>query len=169
MKRFHVHLRVENLDRSIAFYTGLFGASPSVAKPDYAKWMLDDPRLNFAISQGNGDTGDIQHLGLQVESADELADVYSRLKAAEGPVLEEGATTCCYARSEKSWIADPDGVVWEAFLTTGEAAEFGASPDFAQIGSTAAGCCTPQAEADRAAGACCAPRTTAASTTSCCG
>lgn len=104
MKRFHVHLRVENLDRSMAFYTGLFGAAPSVAKPDYAKWMLDDPRLNFAISQGNGDTGDIQHLGLQVESADKLADVYSRLKAAAGPVLEEGATTCCYAKSEKSWI-----------------------------------------------------------------
>jgi len=158
MKRFHVHLRVENLDRSIAFYTGLFGASPSVAKPDYAKWMLDDPRLNFAISQGNGDTGDIQHLGLQVESADELADVYSRLKAAEGPVLEEGATTCCYARSEKSWIADPDGVVWEAFLTTGDSTVYGGSPELEQLVSAnaaAGNCCAPAAAPAKAASGCC--------------
>lgn len=169
MKRFHVHVGVADLDASIAFYTGLFGAEPSVAKADYAKWMLDDPRINFAISQKCGAQKGVEHLGVQVDDEAELAQVYGRLKAANGPVLEEGATTCCYARSEKSWIADPDGVVWEAFLTTGEAAEFGASPDFAQIGSTAAGCCTPQAEADRAAGACCAPRTTAASTTSCCG
>ena len=108
MKRFHVHVGVANLEASIAFYSGLFGAEPAVIKPDYAKWMLDDPRINFAISQKCGADKGIEHLGLQVEDAAELAEVYGRLKTANGPVLEEGATTCCYAKSEKSWIADPD-------------------------------------------------------------
>jgi catechol 2,3-dioxygenase-like lactoylglutathione lyase family enzyme len=94
MKRFHVHVGVDNLDRSIAFYTGLFGAEPSVTKSDYAKWMLEDPRINFAISQKCGATKGIEHLGLQVEDEGELAEVYARLKAADAPVLEEGATTC---------------------------------------------------------------------------
>lgn len=138
MKRLHVHVGVTDLDRSIAFYTGLFGASPSVTKSDYAKWMLDDPRVNFAISQHEGAAKGVEHLGVQVEHADELAEVYGRLQAAQGPVLEEGATTCCYAKSEKSWIADPDGVVWEAFLTHGDATVYGDSPAIAQLSAQGA-------------------------------
>ena len=157
MKRFHVHLRVESLDTSIAFYTGLFGTAPTVAKPDYAKWMLDDPRINFAISQQSGAVKGIEHLGVQVDDEAELAEVYGRLKAADAPVLEEGATTCCYARSEKRWIADPDGVVWEAFLTMGDATDYGASPDLAKLASANAGqgsCCAPEVTPD-AKPACC--------------
>ena len=128
MKRLHVHVGVEELDRSIAFYSSLFGAEPSLVKPDYAKWMLDDPRVNFAISAGQHPAKGIQHLGVQAESIGELGEVYGRLKSAERPVLEEGRTTCCYAKSEKSWIADPDGVVWEAFFTDGQATTYGDSP-----------------------------------------
>lgn len=148
MKRFHVHMGVENLDRSVAFYSGLFGAEPSVIKPDYAKWMLDDPRVNFAISTKEGVARGIEHLGVQVENGDELAEVYGRLKAANGPVLEEGATTCCYAKSEKSWIADPDGIMWEAFLTNGEATVYGDNPELEKLASDNAAawsCCTPEA------------------------
>jgi catechol 2,3-dioxygenase-like lactoylglutathione lyase family enzyme len=125
MKRLHVHVRVEDLDRSIHFYSTLFDAEPAVTKPDYAKWMLDDPRVNFAISTGEGGGRGIEHLGIQAEDADELRETYGRLKLAGRPVLEEGATTCCYAKSEKSWVTDPDGVIWEAFYTTGEAAVYG--------------------------------------------
>ncbi|HVR92055.1 MAG TPA: ArsI/CadI family heavy metal resistance metalloenzyme [Novosphingobium sp.] len=150
MKRMHVHVGVDSLDASIAFYSGLFGEEPNVTKPDYAKWMLEDPRVNFAISQKFGAAKGIEHLGLQVEDAGELAEVYGRLQAAGRPVLEEGATTCCYAQSEKSWIADPDGVVWEAFLTNGDATNYGSGPDFATLASA---CCTPAAAAP--APACC--------------
>jgi catechol 2,3-dioxygenase-like lactoylglutathione lyase family enzyme len=146
MKRLHVHVAVTDLDTSIAFYTGLFGTEPTSVKADYAKWMLDDPRVNFAISQHEGAAKGIEHLGVQVEDANELAEVYGRLKAAKGPILEEGATTCCYARSEKSWIADPDGVVWEAFLTHGDATIYGDSPDFGQLApppATEGQCCAP--------------------------
>ena len=144
MKRFHVHVGVTDLDRSIAFYSQLFGAAPSVAKPDYAKWMLDDPRINFAVSQREGAVKGIEHIGLQVEDQAELAEVYARLAAADRPVLEEGATTCCYARSEKSWIADPDGVVWEAFFTDGEATVYGDSPELAALATAEpAQCCAP--------------------------
>lgn len=118
MKRLHVHVGVNDLDQSVRFYSTLFGAEPTVTKPDYAKWMLEDPRVNFAISSGNAHKG-VEHLGIQVESGDELQEVYGRLKAADRPMLEEGATTCCYAKSEKSWIADPQGVVWEASSPTG--------------------------------------------------
>lgn len=156
MKRFHMHVSVTDLDASIAFYTHLFGAAPSVVKADYAKWMLEDPRINFAISMRDGAVTGIEHVGLQVENDSELAQVYARLKAADRPVLEEGATTCCYAKSEKSWIADPDGVVWEAFLTTGGSTTYGGSPDLEQL-----------ANADAATGACCVPQT-AAPTASCC-
>jgi len=127
MKRLHVHVGVTDLASSIGFYSTLFGSTPTVVKPDYAKWMLDDPRVNFAISVGRDQPG-VSHLGIQAETADELADVSGRLDAAGRPVLAEGATTCCYAKSEKSWISDPDGVVWEAFHTTGEATTYGTSP-----------------------------------------
>lgn len=155
MKRLHVHVGVEDLDRSIAFYSTLFGAPPSVTKPDYAKWMLDDPRVNFAISSGQHAAPGIEHLGIQVESDAELAEVYGRLKAADRPVLEEGATTCCYAKSEKSWIADPDGVVWEAFFTSGEATVYGDSPALGALSVNAAegSCCAPAVPAPKVA--CC--------------
>lgn len=143
MKRLHVHVGVDNLDSSIAFYSTLFGAAPTVAKPDYAKWMIEDPRVNFAISSGRHADKGIEHLGIQVEDADELREVYGRLEAADRPVLEEGATTCCYARSEKSWIADPDGVVWETFLTHGEATVYGDGPALTALadGGAAPSCC----------------------------
>jgi len=146
MKRLHVHVGVTDLHQSIDFYTTLFAATPTVVKDDYAKWMLDDPRVNFAISSGEHDSKGIEHLGIQVESGDELAEVYGRLKAADGPVLEEGQTTCCYAQSEKSWIADPDGVVWEAFFTNGEATVYGDSPELSKLESNNAAegqCCAP--------------------------
>lgn len=147
MKRLHVHVGVENLANSIRFYSTLFGSEPTVVKPDYAKWMLDDPRVNFAISHGNRERTGIEHLGIQVESTNELSEVYGRLKAADRPVLEEGQTTCCYAKSEKSWISDPDGIVWEAFFTNGEATVYGDSPAFDALSTTESKCCAPRAAA----------------------
>lgn len=124
MKRLHVHVSVKDLSASIRFYRALFNTEPVVTKDDYAKWMLEDPRVNFAISQRARPTG-VDHLGIQVEDRAELAEVYERLKRAEGPVIEEGETTCCYAQSEKSWIHDPQGIEWETFLTTGESTDYG--------------------------------------------
>lgn len=157
MKRLHVHVGVADLDKSIGFYSTLFGVEPTITKADYAKWMLEDPRVNFAISAGNHAASGVEHLGIQVESDAELAEVYGRLKAADRPVLEEGATTCCYAKSEKSWIADPDGVIWEAFYTSGEATVYGDSPVLSALSDNAA------------ADACCAPAMTAPEATGCCG
>ena len=124
MKRFHVHVAVENLQQSIQFYSALFAVEPSVVKTDYAKWMLDDPRVNFAISARGRQPG-LDHLGIQVEDKDELNEVYGRLHIASGRVVEQGQTVCCYAKSEKSWIDDPAGVAWETFLTTGESTDYG--------------------------------------------
>ena len=145
MKRMHVHVGVKDLDASIRFYSTLFGSEPTVTKHDYAKWMLDDPRVNFAISADHHAAKGIEHLGIQVESGEELTEVHGRLKAADRPVLEEGATTCCYAKSEKSWIADPDGVVWETFLTNGEATVYGDSPPLtaASLNASNQTCCAP--------------------------
>jgi hypothetical protein len=126
MKRFHVHVAVADIAQSVRFYSTLFASAPTVIKPDYAKWMLDDPRVNFAISK-RGATAGIEHLGIQVENETELAEVYERLEHAEQPVLAEAAATCCYAHSDKQWIADPQGVAWETFLTTGEATVYGRS------------------------------------------
>ena len=133
MKRFHVHVGVTDIDKSVTFYSSLFGTEPAVVKSDYAKWMLEDPRINFVISMRDEAAKGIEHVGLQVEDKAELEEVYGRLKAADRQVLEEGATTCCYAQSEKSWIADPDGVVWEAFLTEDESATYGGNPDLNQL------------------------------------
>jgi len=124
MKRLHVHVAVKNLAEGIGFYSALFAAAPSVSKPDYAKWMLDDPRVNFAIS-ARGRAPGLNHLGIQVESEGELHEVYGRLKAANRPVIEQGKTACCYAQSEKAWIDDPAGIAWETFLTTGESTVYG--------------------------------------------
>ena len=126
MKCMHVHVGVENLEQSISFYSVLFDAQPAVVKSDYAKWMLDDPRVNFAISTRGKQPG-LDHLGIQVESKGELSDVYARLRRAGGTVVEQGQTTCCYSRSEKSWIDDPAGISWETFFTTGEATDYGVS------------------------------------------
>jgi catechol 2,3-dioxygenase-like lactoylglutathione lyase family enzyme len=146
MKRLHVHVGVADLDHSITFYSTLFAAPPTVLKPDYAKWMLDDPRVNFAISAGRHEARGIEHLGIQAEDEGELAEVYGRLKAAGRPVLEEGRTTCCYAHSEKSWIADPDGIAWEVFFTDGEATTYGDSPALAALAVDSDSCCTPKPE-----------------------
>ena len=148
MKRFHVHVGVTDLEESIRFYSTLFEAEPHVLKEDYAKWMLEDPRVNFAISKRNEQKG-IEHLGIQAESSDELAQVYGRLKAADHPVVEEGCTTCCSAKSEKSWVSDPDGVMWEAFYTDGAATTYGDSIDHrpALTGGGGDRCCVPKAAA----------------------
>jgi hypothetical protein len=124
MKRFHVHVRVKNLTDRINFYNALFDTLPTVAKTDYAKWMLDDPRVNFAISTGHAETG-IEHLGLQVDSEPELYQVYEAMQQAKRTVREEGECTCCYSKSQKSWITDPQGVDWEAFYTHGTATVYG--------------------------------------------
>lgn len=140
MKRLHVHVSVRDLETSVRFYSQLFAMQPTVRKGDYAKWMLEDPRVNFAISERDGRPG-VQHLGIQVEDRGELAEVYERLRRAQRPVVEEGATTCCYAHSEKSWIDDPQGVQWETFLTTGESTVYGTDQIRPQEAhSTAAAC-----------------------------
>jgi hypothetical protein len=145
MKRLHVHVSVEDLDQSVRFYSTLFDAEPTVVKGDYAKWMLEDPRVNFAISTRPGKTPGISHLGIQAEDETELAEVYDRLSRAERPIVETKATTCCYAKSDKQWIADPQGVPWETFLTYGEATVYGkGSLDNLREVSGRAGCCEPE-------------------------
>src|SRR5215469_16193302 len=124
MKRLHVHVSVNDLDASVRFCSQLFALAPIVRKAEYAKWMLEDPRVNFAISRRDGNLG-VQHLGIQVETRAELTEMYERLQRAERPVIEEGRTTCCYALSDKSWIDDPQGIQWETFLTTGESTVYG--------------------------------------------
>ena len=143
MKRMHVHVSVANIENAVGFYSALFATKPSVLKHDYAKWMLDDPRVNFAISAREGDPG-LDHLGIQVESEGELQDVYSRLREAGGDVVEEGKTTCCYAKAEKSWIDDPAGISWETFFTTGESTNYGTSFEKGARIARAKACCGPQ-------------------------
>jgi catechol 2,3-dioxygenase-like lactoylglutathione lyase family enzyme len=152
MKRMHVNLSVTDLDASIEFYNSLFASEADVVKADYAKWMLDDPRINFAIST-RGDKKGIDHLGIQVENDSELDEVYGRLKAAGAPVIEEGATTCCYAESEKSWIFDPEGIAWETFLTLGESPVYG--NEQIKHGKTDSACCTPTQVAAKPGASCC--------------
>lgn len=146
MKRLHVHIAVEDLQQSIGFYSALFAAEPSVVKADYAKWMLDDPRVNFVISTRGREPG-LDHLGIQVDDKAELNEVYARLRAAGGPVTEQGQTACCYARSEKSWIDDPAGIAWEAFLTTGESTDYGdgTGERTTRVARPATACCASQA------------------------
>jgi catechol 2,3-dioxygenase-like lactoylglutathione lyase family enzyme len=137
VKRLHVHVAVDELEQSVRFYSNLFGASPTVLKSDYAKWMLEDPRVNFAISSRGRKPG-LDHLGVQVEDSAELAEAYGRLKSAERPVLEQGAMTCCYAKSEKAWVQDPSGIAWETFLTRGESTTYGEEAPKSENA-----CCTP--------------------------
>jgi predicted lactoylglutathione lyase len=143
MKRLHVHLSVKDLQQSVNFYSALFAAQPTVLKPDYAKWMLDDPLVNFAISSRGREAG-LDHLGIQVADKEELNEVYTRLHQAGGAVIEQGQTNCCYAKSEKSWIDDPAGISWETFLTTGEITDYGDGDGerFARIAREKS-CCAP--------------------------
>ncbi len=142
MKRLHVHVAVDDLGQSIGFYSALFGAEPTIRHDDYAKWMLDDPRVNFAISK-RGQAAGLDHLGIQVESADELADITNRLAAAEQAIMQEENTTCCYARSDKTWAADPQGIRWESFQTHGQVTTYGRGPDELEVpAKAAAACCT---------------------------
>lgn len=150
MKRLHVHIAVDDLQKNIAFYNALFAAEPAVVKDDYAKWQLEDPRVNFAIS-ARGVSAGLEHLGIQVESAEELAEVESRLARADGPVVEQTGTACCYARSDKYWIQDPQGIAWESFHTLDEI------PTFNEAAPGQSACCTPEVPAKESGPGCCAP------------
>jgi catechol 2,3-dioxygenase-like lactoylglutathione lyase family enzyme len=155
MKRFHVHLSVADLDQSIRFYSGLFGAPPTVRKVDYAKWMIDDPRVNFAISARGGNVG-VNHLGLQADSAEELAGVRAQFAAADhASLLDEPGANCCYAKSDKHWVTDPQGIAWEGYHTLGEVRYF--DGDHAKATPESA-CCTPAlAKTAQPTASCCAP------------
>jgi catechol 2,3-dioxygenase-like lactoylglutathione lyase family enzyme len=140
MKRLHIHVAVEDLGKSIGFYSTLFGAEPAVRKDDYAKWMLEDPRVNFAISDRALAPG-VDHLGIQVESGEELAQLAGRLKAAGQTTRDQEASTCCYARSDKAWVDDPNGLRWETFFTFGEATRSGEDEPGAALAEPKAACC----------------------------
>lgn len=148
MRRMHINVGVENLEQSIKFYNALFGAEPVKTKSDYAKWMLEDPRLNFAITSHSSTRG-VDHLGLQVDDDNELEELRERLRSADMSLFDEGETVCCYARSDKSWVQDPSGVAWEAFKTMEDVQLFSAAKD-----ETASACCAPDSESKSD---CCAP------------
>ena len=145
MKRMHIHVGVENLEQSIAFYSALFAAQPVKTKADYAKWMLDDPHINFAISTRSAKVG-VDHLGIQVDEDSELEALRDRLKTADMSIFDEGETVCCYARSDKSWVADPSGIAWEAYKTMEDAQLFDAP------GPAGQGECCPPASEEQSAG-----------------
>jgi len=168
MKRFHVHVSVDDLAAATQFYATLFGAQPSVAKPDYAKWMLDDPRVNFAISARGRGAG-LDHLGIQVDGGDELTEIHTRLETAGEAIADKGAATCCYAKSDKGWVTDPAGLSWETFHTYGEATTYGADAKSAVaeraavVTAAGGGCCgtphvAPEIRATASAGACSTPQ-----------
>ncbi len=138
MKRFHVHAHVDDLQASVAFYSKLFGAEPTRLESDYAKWMLDDPRINFAVSARGGKPG-VDHLGIQTDTDEELAELQARVQAANLVALDAGETTCCYARSEKHWVVDPQGIAWEHFRTLGDIPVF--SQPVQNPTPRASGCC----------------------------
>ncbi len=148
MKRFHVHTHVQDLSASIHFYTRLFGAEPTRVECDYAKWMLEDPRVNFAISARGGSLG-VDHLGFQADTPEELAELKARAEAADAPLLDEGQTTCCYARSDKHWVTDPEGVAWEQFHTLDSIPTFRESQAIATPAANAAACCAASAPRGR--------------------
>lgn len=161
MKRFHVHVAVADLADSIRFYSTLFGSGPTIRKDDYAKWMLEDPCVNFAVSK-SASTAGLDHLGIQVDSSDDLGEIAQRLADAARPVLEQKNAACCYARSDKAWATDPQGLSWETFFTTGEHTTYGedirstrSAPK--STGEASAACCSNPVEvAGTPAGACCA-------------
>lgn len=161
MKRMHIHISVDNLPTSIQFYSALFASEPSVIKTDYAKWMLEDPRINFAISKRGAALG-LNHLGLQVESADELADMNTRLQQLQSEVVEEMDTACCYAKSDKYWVNDPQGIAWETFHTLASIPVFGSEDSKANTD-----CCVPLAVTQTNT-ACCVPNINHKNTSSTC-
>jgi hypothetical protein len=171
MKRFHVHVSVNDLSESIGFYSKLFGARPTVTKEDYAKWMLEDPRINFAISQ-RGHAAGVNHLGFQVDSEPELKVLREQAEQADLAALEEQGTACCYAKSDKYWVQDPQGIAWETFHTLGAIPVFGEDAAATKRAEDGA-CCVPLAHqaGDKAAAACCVPnmKAKAESATACCG
>ncbi|CAN7775758.1 ArsI/CadI family heavy metal resistance metalloenzyme [Variovorax sp. LjRoot290] len=140
MKRFHVHAHVNDLKASIAFYSKLFAAEPTRVEADYAKWMLEDPRINFAIST-RGDAAGVDHLGFQTDDAEELAELKTRAQDADMALLDQGETNCCYARSEKHWVTDPQGIAWEQFHTLDNIPVFGEGTR--QPEAQASACCAP--------------------------
>ncbi|RAR61227.1 glyoxalase/bleomycin resistance protein/dioxygenase superfamily protein [Paraburkholderia unamae] len=142
MKRFHIHVHVDDIATNVAFYSKLFGAEPARIEADYAKWMLDDPRVNFAIST-RGTKAGVDHLGFQVDDAAELAELAQRAQAADMTLLDQGETTCCYARSDKHWIVDPQGIAWESFHTLDSAPVYGESRQTVPPAQAAA-CCEPR-------------------------
>ncbi|AMS33460.1 glyoxalase [Betaproteobacteria bacterium UKL13-2] len=144
MKRFHVHVAVANLAASKRFYSAMFGQTPSVEKEDYAKWMLDDPRLNFAISTRSDEVG-VNHLGFQAENEAELESIHLQLQSADATVLEEVGANCCYAKSDKYWVTDPTGIAWESFHTLDAIPTFNAKPVASSVDvSGEETCCIPQ-------------------------
>jgi catechol 2,3-dioxygenase-like lactoylglutathione lyase family enzyme len=166
MKRFHVHVAVSDLSKSIAFYSAVFGEEPTVVKPDYAKWMLEDPRVNFAISN-RGQAPGVNHLGLQAEDEAELEAIHSNLQKADTTVVPEKDAYCCYAKSDKYWVTDPQGVAWETFRSLGSIPLFGSDkldrvgeqPASCGSNKVASACCGPETQApavSKAAGGCCA-------------
>jgi lactoylglutathione lyase len=146
MKRFHMHVAVKDLAASVRFYSVLFGTEPTVRKPDYAKWMLEDPRVNFAISTRPGETG-IDHVGIQAENAAELEDVRARLARADQAYVAQKEVACCYARSNKYWVEDPEGIAWEAWQTLEDVPVYGAGTRPSGAGRAAVACCAPAATA----------------------
>jgi hypothetical protein len=159
MKRFHVHVHVEDLQKNIAFYSAMFNAQPTRVENDYAKWMLEDPRINFAISSRGSKLG-VGHLGLQVDSEEELVTLKDSARKADMALFDEGRTACCYAKSDKYWITDPQGVAWEQFHTLGDIPVFDGR-EGASCGSATGGCCAPETAAKpqqqgNTAKACCA-------------
>lgn len=142
MKRFHIHVGVKNLSDSVKFYTSLFGQPPVKEKSDYAKWLLEDPKLNFAISTRTEKAG-VDHLGIQVESDEELSEITTRLKAANQNLFDEGLTTCCYMEATKAWVKDPAGIAWEAFRNMTDAAVFGKDRQPEESAEPAGSCCVP--------------------------
>ena len=149
MKRFHVHTHVQDLAQSITFYSRMFGAEPTRVESDYAKWMLEDPRINFAISSRGGAPG-VDHLGIQTDTEEELAELKARAQAADMTLQDEGETTCCYARSEKHWITDPQGIAWEHFHTLSNIPVF--SEKAAEAPKEAPACCAPRAPRGKSVG-----------------
>jgi catechol 2,3-dioxygenase-like lactoylglutathione lyase family enzyme len=145
MKRFHVHVSVDDLAANVGFYSAVFGMPPTVTRPDYAKWMLDDPRVNFAISQRGGKAG-LNHLGLQVDSEPELATLRAQVANAGIAAIEQAGAACCYATSDKYWTRDPQGIAWEAFHTLDSIPVFGDSKDVPDAAATG-GCCVPTTDA----------------------
>lgn len=163
MKRLHVHVAVDNLADSIRFYSGMFGTEPSVVKPDYAKWMLEDPRVNFAISQRGAQAG-LDHIGIQVESADELSEMQARLQVLQPDVVKEEGASCCYTKSDKYWLTDPSGLRWETFHTLDSIPVYGEpKPAVAEKGN----CCAPLVES-KTQSSCCSPKSQKAKTGACC-